>query len=171
MGRLRMRPDKARTQRKRSWFVACRKHAAFFAAGTSGNRQSLPLCRGRWRKQFSVKIVFAGCGGTLRIHRDTPTAPCVPPSLRPLRFNISRRYIPFRLCLRRTEKLRPHPVKMIFGENCFRRMRWNTPYPPRHPTATTHRTPPTVLPSHKKICLFSGRGLDKRRQIWYHISC
>ena len=50
-------------------------------------------------------------------------------------------------------------AKAIFRENCFRRMRSNTPYPPRHPAAPTHRTPPTVLPSHKKICLFSRRGL------------
>ena len=33
-------------------------------------------------------------------------------------------------------------AKAIFRENCFRRMRWNTPYPPRHPAAPCASTFP-----------------------------
>ena len=62
-------------------------------------------------------------------------------------------------------------AKAIFRENRFRRMRWNTPYPPRYthspnPPNSTHRSP---LP--QKNLSFFAKGLDKRRQIWYHISC
>ncbi len=39
-----------------------------------GNGTSLPLSRGRWRKRFSAKIAFAGCGRSFPARRGTDEA-------------------------------------------------------------------------------------------------